>query len=217
MEFMATIPDKYYELAIVDPPYMNTYKSMKTLNSNMKGKKAKVGKYHYSGLQNSKPNKEYFIELMRVSKNQIIWGGNYFTDNLFESRCWVVWDKETQESKFADIEMAWTSFDKNSLLFKYCWNGMLQGDMKNKEIRIHATQKPVASYRFLLNNFTKQGDKILDTHGGSMSIAVACADMGFDLDLCELDETHYKDGVDRVKNHLKQVRMFGEPIDLILK
>ena len=119
-----------------------------------------------------------------------------------------MWNKRNGENNNADCELAWTSFDTAVRMFEWKWNGMLQQDMKNKEQRIHPTQKPVALYKWLLHNYAKEGDKILDTHGGSMSIAIACHDMGFDLDLWELDPEYYEKGVERFNRHKAQLKLF---------
>ena len=161
----------------------------------------KVKDYGKKSWDDNRPSSQYFLELKRVSRNQIIWGGNYFT--TYPSSCWIVWDKDNS-ADFADCELAWTSFPTAVRKFKFRWNGMLQQDMKNKEERIHPTQKPVALYKWLLKNYAKEGDKILDTHGGSMSSAIACHQMGFDLTLCELDKDYYDAGVKRFREQTMQ-------------
>lgn len=140
------------------------------------------------------PGPEYFRELFRVSKNQIIWGGNYFVEQIAKnSQCWVIWDKEKPEGvTYADAEIAWTSFNRSIKLFRYMWNGMLQGDMKNKEVKIHPTQKPVKLYKWLLSNFANPGDLILDTHVGSASSLIACYEMGYKYVGFELSENYYR-------------------------
>lgn len=146
--------------------------------------------------------------MIRVSKNQIIWGANHFISKIpYDSSCWIVWDKENGENDFADCELAWTSFDTAVRRFSFRWAGMLQGNMKDKEERIHPTQKPVSLYKWLLKNYAKEGDRILDTHGGSMSIAIACHDMRFDLDLCELDSEYFESGKKRLEQHKKQLTL----------
>ena len=188
MEFMKTVPDKYFELAIVDPPYGGVTAGGYMNNANTVSGCAKHPKYNLALWSQNKPNSEYFKEIMRLSKNQIIWGGNYFQTLISQdSQCWIVWDKENDNTGFADCELAWTSFNTATRRFKFMWNGMLQGNMKNKETRIHPTQKPVALYKWLLKNYAKQGDKIFDSHVGSGSIRIACHDMGFDFEGCEID------------------------------
>ena len=207
MELMARYPDNYFELAIVDPPYGISENSNRLNKPKKAAAKKKI--YHTALWEQSKPSKEYFEELKRVSKNQIIWGANYFIENLSSSRCFIVWDKKSESSQqVADCELAYTSFKTSVKKFSFRWCGMLQEDMKNKEIRIHPTQKPVKLYEWLLMNYAKKGDKILDTHLGSMSIAIACHNLGFELTGCELDREYYDNGIERVKNHIAQQRLF---------
>jgi site-specific DNA-methyltransferase (adenine-specific) len=210
MELMARYSDNHFDLAIVDPPYgIGAHNGVGGDNLG----KAKV----YSGnWDNETPNDDYFNELKRVSKNQIIWGGNYFKQldifnpelkrkNEFLEINGITWDKDNT-GNYKDCEIAWNSWgDKNS--FKYRWNGMLQQDMKNKENRIHPTQKPVALYKWILENYAQKGDKILDTHLGSGSIAIACHDYGFDLTACELDKDYYDSAMKRIKEHTDQLRI----------
>lgn len=204
MEFMKDVPDKHYDLAIVDPPYGIGEDGLK---NHSRGKLAKSKEYTPKNWDKEAPNKEYFNELIRVSKNQIIWGANHFISRIpYDSSCWIVWDK-LNSGDFADCELAWTSFNTAVRKFTWRWNGMLQGNMKEKEERIHPTQKPVALYKWLLKNYAKGGDKIIDTHGGSMSIAIACHDMGFDLDLCELDKEYFDNGKKRLEQHQKQLKL----------
>ena len=162
--------------------------------------------YHTGLWKQTRPSSEYFKELFRVSKNQIIWGGNYFTEDLLESQCWIVWDKEHPNGiKFADCELAWTSFDQAARIFRFMWNGMLQGDMKNKENRIHPTQKPIKLYTWLLSNYAKVGDKILDTHVGSASSLIACERMGFQYVGFEIDEEYYRQASRRLEEERRQI------------
>lgn len=207
MQLMARYPDKYFDLAIVDPPYGIGENGDKnhTRSAIAKSKNYKS----FAGNDASAPNDEYFRELIRVSKNQIIWGANHFISKIpFNSSCWIVWNKENGNNDFADCELAWSSFKTSVRKFDFKWHGMLQGDMQNKEIRIHPTQKPVALYKWLLDKYAKEGDKILDTHLGSMSIAIACHDYGYELTGCELDKEYYDKGVKRVKNHVSQLKLF---------
>lgn len=148
---------------------------------------------------------------MRVSKNQIIFGANHFISKIpFDSSCWIVWDKDNGDgSGYADCELAWTSFKTAVRRLRHRWAGMLQEYMGDKkEIRIHPTQKPVSLYKWLLKNYAKQGDKILDTHLGSGSIAIACYDMGFDLTGYEIDKDYYDGAVKRIEHHKKQITLF---------
>ena len=212
MLLMARYPDNYFDLAIVDPPY--GIKENSNRKNLAKGACKLRKEYNTSLWSQEKPTKEYWLELFRVSKNQIIWGGNYFTDNLPETRCWIVWNKYTQDSNFADIEMAWTSFNKSSKLYDWRWNGMLQQDMKNKEERIHPTQKPIGVYSKIINDFCNKGEKIIDTHIGSGSIAISLdkankfEKMNLTLIGCELVEDHFKDALKRIKQHTAQQTIF---------
>jgi site-specific DNA-methyltransferase (adenine-specific) len=208
MALMSRYPDNEFDLAIVDPPYdfsigdkTNFYVSQgkynKTQETRPKGG-FKIGGNYMDSIQKA-PDKTYFKELQRISKNQIIFGGNYFTDILKPTTCWIVWDKMNGENYFGDFEMAWTSFGKANRMFK---------KVVHEPNRIHPTQKPVALYKWILDKYAKPNDKILDTHGGSMSIAIACYDYDFELTLCELDEEYYKKGIERIKNHVSQQRLF---------
>jgi site-specific DNA-methyltransferase (adenine-specific) len=206
MEMMAEFPDKYFELAIVDPPYGigesgGTNKSRCALAVSKDYKP-------FAGNDLESPNEDYWKELFRVSKNQIIWGANHFISKIpFDSSCWIIWDKENGETDFADSELAWTSFKTAVRNFRFRWQGMLQGDMKNKENRIHPTQKPVALYKWLLHNYAQKGDKILDTHLGSGSIAIACHYMGFDLTGSELDPDYFRAMQERIKQETAQLTL----------
>lgn len=203
MELMARYPDNYFELAIVDPPYgINEGKKSRGM-----GTCAMAGKYDIKDWDNEIPSAEYFQELKRVSKNQIIWGANYMTKFLPPSMGWIFWDKDSS-GDFSDGELAFTSFKKGLRKVKVTWMGMRQYDMKNKEIRIHPTQKPVKLYEFLLMHYAKEGDKILDTHLGSGSIALACHNLKFDLTACELDKEYYDAAVKRLKIHQQQLTIF---------
>ena len=207
MDFMRNIPDKFYELAIVDPPY-GIGEDGGTNHTRCKLAKSKNYKPYSSGDRNS-PSIDFFNELIRISKNQIIWGANHLISKIpFDSSCWIVWDKDNGETDFADCELAYTSFDTAVRKFKWRWHGMLQQNMKNKQERIHPNEKPIELYRWLLQNYAKHGDKILDTHGGSMSIAIACDMEGFDLDICELDRDYFDAGVKRFNDYKSQLTMF---------
>jgi site-specific DNA-methyltransferase (adenine-specific) len=212
MALMSRYPDKYFDLAIVDPPYgigIGKFKQM--------GKKGKnnITKYKTSEWDNNTPTKEYFIELMRVSKNQIIWGGNYFIDNLYNTSCFLVWDKHYIPEGFtmSDLEIAWTSFKSPSKKIRVPRNKVMNCVSNNKDkaiqySKIHPTQKPIDLYKFCLQNYAKPNDKILDTHLGSGSIAIACHDYGFDLTACELDKEYYDKAMLRLANHQSQTKLF---------
>ena len=205
MSYMATLPDKAFELAIVDPPYGID------INNQSQGKGGGVARkidYTKKDWDKTAPEIIYFNELRRVSKNQIIWGANHFISRLpIDSSCWVVWDKDNGETDFADCELAWTSFKTAVRRFKWTWAGMRQQNMKNKEERIHPTQKPIALYKWLLHNYAKPGDRILDTHGGSRSLAIACHQMGFYHVSCELDKDYHEASVKRFKEQTKQLSL----------
>ena len=208
MELLKTTPDKFYDLAIVDPPYGIGENGDRNKS---RGKLATSQNYKaFAGNDLYAPDIEYFEQLQRISKNQIIWGANHFADRLPcpKSPCWVVWDKVNGETDFADSELAYTSFKTAVRNFRFQWQGMLQGDMKNKESRIHPTQKPVKLYEWLLTNYAKQGDKILDTHLGSGSHAIACNNLGFELTACELDNGYFDASVKRITAANQQIRMF---------
>jgi site-specific DNA-methyltransferase (adenine-specific) len=206
MEAMAKMPDNAYDLAIVDPPYGIGESSKNFASRSVLGNS---NKYTVKDWDKSAPDITYFNEVRRVSKNQIVWGANHFISKLpIDSSCWLVWDKDNGETDFADCELAWTSFKTAVRRFKWTWAGMRQQNMKHKEERIHPTQKPVTLYKWILHNYAKEGDRILDTHGGSMSIAIACHDMGFDLDLWELDAEYYAKGVERFNRHKAQLKLF---------
>ncbi len=208
MEFMRGMPDKAFDLAIVDPPYNATFGKTFDYASGRKAENhnsrlAGISKVKVSGGMNNVPSVEYLLELQRVSKNQIVWGANHL-GNMQPSPCWIVWDKLNGDNGYADCELAWTSFPSAVRRFTFRWAGMLQGNMSEKEIRIHPTQKPAALYNWLLHNYAKPGDRILDTHGGSFSSAIACHYKGFNLVGCELDPDYFAAGVERVKRETAQ-------------
>ena len=203
MELMARYKDNYFDLAIVDPPYGGN--DAIGLKDNTSKNKQATKRNNYNVFQNIAPSKKYFDELIRISKNQIIWGVNFYNNyNLFGGR--LVWDKKG--TAFGRAEMAYLSMTKSVNICEIIWNGMIQHDMKNKENRIHPTQKPVKLYEWLLMNYAKEGDKILDTHLGSGSIAIACHNLGFDLTACELDKEYYDAAIKRIDQHKAQIRMF---------
>lgn len=206
MEGMKQFPDKFFDLAIVDPPYGIGENGSR---SHTRGKLATAKNYKaFAGGDKKPPDEDYFAELFRVSKNQIIWGANHFISRFGkDSSCWIVWDKDNT-GDFADCELAWTSFPTAVRKFKFRWNGMLQENMKNKEIRIHPTQKPVALYSWLLNNYAKPGDKILDTHVGSASSLIACHDLGFQYVGFELHPYYFKAASDRLEAVKAQTSIF---------
>ena len=205
MEFMARYPDKHFELAIVDPPYGIGASDYERGGTKYGNSLATCKTYTTKEWDNSIPDDSYFYNLSRVSKNQIIWGGNFF--NLGKTPCFIVWDKENGSNGYADCELAWTSYKTAVRKFTYRWHGMLQENMKNKEHRIHPTQKPVALYKWLLHNYAKPGDKILDTHLGSGSSRIAAWDMGFDFYGCELDREYFDASVERFERFRAQLKL----------
>jgi site-specific DNA-methyltransferase (adenine-specific) len=207
MEFMKDKPDKYYDLAIVDPPYGIGEGGKKRENITSDKWKAPTKKIHnVKEWDNEAPSQEYFNELFRVSKNQIVWGANYFIDKIqTPSMGWIFWDKKNGDSDFSDGELAYSSFNKGLRKFEWLWNGFQK---QKPEQRIHPTQKPVALYKWLLTNYAKEGDTILDTHFGSLSHGIACWDLGFNLDACELDKEYFDAGSLRLEQHKRQLKMF---------
>ena len=197
MEAMKQMSDNEFDLAIVDPPY------------GIGAGKMQQGKWVTSRMQKkdwdkSTPTQKYFDELHRVSKMQIIWGANYF--NLPPSRCFIVWDKGEgfYGRDFAECEQAWVSIDANAKIFKY--DPLANRDYHRS--KIHPTQKPVKLYKWLLTNYAKEGDKILDTHLGSGSIAIACHDLKFDLTGYEIDKEYYDNAIERIERHKRQLNLF---------
>jgi site-specific DNA-methyltransferase (adenine-specific) len=193
MEYMKSLPDNVFDLAIVDPPY--------GLGNSVVNSGGRFKKYHNKNgnWDNEIPKQEYFDELFRISKNQIIWGGNYFP--LPNNKCFVIWDKQQPEGvSFAMAEYAWASFESVAKIFRYRTQG--------QEDRFHPTQKPVKLYEWLLTNYAKQGDKILDTHLGSGSHAIACNNLGFELVGLELDSDYFKASCERIAKEAQQERLF---------
>lgn len=209
MDYMRGLPDKSFDLAIVDPPY-GIGEDGAACHSINRIKNIKVHKT--GGWDKEPPPSSYFVELKRVSENQIIWGANHFADRLPcpASPAWIVWDKENGASDFADCELAYTSFSSAVRRFRFRWAGMLQGDMLKKESRIHPTQKPVKLYQWLLANYAKPGDRILDTHLGSGSSAIAAHYGGFDFVGCELDEDYYRASCERFQRETAQIDLLGD-------
>ena len=208
MDFMRNVPDKFYKLAIVDPPYGINAPNMaatpcqrkngnKRLNGGSGKQKNRVLNTSNCDWDNAIPDQKYFDELFRISQNAIIWGGNYFP--LPPTRCVICWDKMQPWENFSQWEMAWTSFDAPAPIYRF--------DNRTGD-KIHPTQKPVQLYRWLLQNYAKPGDNILDTHGGSMSTAIACVMEGFDLDICEIDKEYFDAGVKRFQEYKRQLKLF---------
>lgn len=204
MVMMARYPDKYFDLAIVDPPYFDGPQKPGYYAGTKQ--KTKVGNYKTLDKSWGIPDKKYFEELNRVSKNQIIWGINYFDVAMPGGR--IVWIKGEQGSPFSMADIAYHSFYNRIDLFKHTWSGFRQEKGLEKEVRIHPTQKPVQLYRWILDKYAKPDYKILDTHLGSGSIALACHDYGFELTACELDSDYYKSAIERIQNHVSQLTLF---------
>ena len=201
------IQDKFFELAIIDPPYGIGENGTK---NHTRSKLAESKDYKsYAGNDNASPPEEYFRELFRISKNQIIFGANHFISKIpYDSSCWIVWDKENGNNDFADCELAWTSFKSAVRIFRFRWAGMLQGDMKNKEIRIHPNQKPVALYQWIIYKFSEPGVKIIDTHAGSGSCLIAAHKTQHKFLGFELDKTYYTLADKRLRDEMAQLSIF---------
>lgn len=228
MELMANLKDKEIDLAIVDPPYginavSKFYKNRGGYTNKNEKYSVPKGTHKIKEWDNAIPDEKYFSEIFRVSKNQIIFGGNYFIKFLFPTSGWIFWDKDNY-SVFSDGELAWTSFDKALKKVVYVWNGMrqgkeinntsckggnwAQGNKDNLEKRIHPTQKPVKLYEWLLTNYAKPNDLILDTHCGSASSLIACENLGFKYIASELDKDYYSQSLQRLETHLAQGKLF---------
>lgn len=207
MDIMKNYPDKYFDLAVIDTPYGIGEDGSK---NHTRGKLAKAKNYKpYFGNDKDSPKKEYWIELFRISKNQIIWGANHFISKIpYDSSCWIVWDKQNGNNDFADCELAYTSFNYAVRKFSFTWNGMIQGNMKNKETRIHPTQKPVALYDWIFKNYAKEGDKIIDTHLGSGSSRISAYKAGLDFVGIEIDKDYFEAQEKRFKIFKSQLRLF---------
>jgi site-specific DNA-methyltransferase (adenine-specific) len=208
MDLMKRYPDKLFALAIVDPPYFSGPERRKYYGSSISTTKVKRRCYPVSEYWNV-PTAEYFNELFRVSKNQIIWGCNYY-NFIFPGSGRIIWDKCNGKSSFSDCEIAYCSLHKSVRMFRFMWNGMMQGksieeghiaqgNKKLNEKRIHTTQKPVALYEWLLRKYAQSGDVILDTHVGSASSLIACEKLGFDYVACEIDPEYYKLSSERLE------------------
>lgn len=198
MEAMKDIPDKHFELAIVDPPYGINFAKTHTGN----GWVVRESKSWDKQI----PKAEYFKELFRISINQIIWGGNYMVEFLPPSQAWIFWDKGQRDFSLADGELAFTSFDKAMRVVSISRASFI----KERAAVSHPTAKPIALYKWLLKNYAKEGDKILDTHLGSGSSRIACYDMGFDFTGYELDKEYFDKSVERFNNHIAQQTMFTD-------
>jgi site-specific DNA-methyltransferase (adenine-specific) len=214
MQGMKQFPDKYFELAIVDPPYFSgpekrLFYGKKVSSIGVKRLYKKSSMWHI-------PTADYFNELERVSKKYIVWGCNYYNYKFNSGR--IVWDKVNDSSDYSDCELAATNIFNHTRIFRFMWNGMLQGSLSDgskmegnkakNEKRIHPTQKPIQLYKWLLKNYAKPSDKILDTHGGSFSSVIACLEMGFEYIAFEIDEEYYKNGLKRIDQYKSQLKIF---------
>lgn len=193
LEYMRGIGDNYFSLAVVDPDF--------GLNEKISQGGTWASKYKgFDGALGGKPSEEYFRELMRISRNQIIWGGNYFIDMLYPTRCFLIWDKKARMDTLADCEFAWTSFDRNAKIYSHVRN--------TSEKRVHICQKPISLYEWIYMHYASVGDRILDTHLGSGSSAIAAGRMGFEFVGLEINKGYYDLAVERVEGHLSQGRLF---------
>ncbi len=220
MDLMKRLPDKSIDLAIVDPPYFSGPEKRKYYGYGISSKN--VARLDYLPVSESweVPGNEYYQELLRVSKHQIIWGINYFNDFREVSPGRIIWDKVNQKSSFSDCEIAACSLINTVKLFRFMWNGMcqgksaaeghiMQGNKSLNEKRIHPTQKPVILYKWLLSEYASPGQKILDTHVGSNSIGIACHDLGFDLIGSEINNHYFLTGLERLQSSQRQLSLFA--------
>jgi site-specific DNA-methyltransferase (adenine-specific) len=209
IEYMRSFPDNHFELAIVDPPYGINEKGSRNLTGDRPNAKWRnPNSQHYKAFDDSKiPSSEYFKELFRISKMQVIWGGIYFTEHLYTSTGWLIWNKKVNEKEHLSMcEMAWTSFNRRVLMYEYLWAGFRK---KHQIERIHPTQKPVDLYKWVIEKCAKPGDKIFDSHLGSGSSRIAAYDMGFDFYATELDADYFRDQEKRFKEFKSQLKMFA--------
>jgi len=204
LDYMKRMPDNSVDLVLTDPPYgvgesagKNKYRGKLTVSKD----------YGHKPWDDKIPEKVVFEEMMRISKNQIIFGGNYFVEYLKNSPCWIVWDKQGN-GVFADSELAWTSFKSTVRNFKFMWNGMLQGDMKNKTVRIHPTQKPVQLFKWCLEKYSEPNQLIFDPFSGSGTTAIACDTLKRRFICIEKDADYHRDSIKRLERHQSQMTMF---------
>ena len=205
LEFMKQLPDKCIDLVLTDPPYGIGESFAK--NKSRSGRAAATD-YGNKDWDKTIPSKEVFDEIIRVSKNQIIFGGNYFVEYLKNSPCWIVWDKINGTNDFADCELAWTSFGSAVRKYAFMWSGMLQQNMKNKEKRIHPTQKPADLFGMILRDYSKENDLVLDCFSGSGTTAIACHNLKRNFICVEKDKDYYEASVKRLEEHKKQLSIF---------
>ncbi len=202
MAVMARYPDQYFDLAIADPPYFSKLKRKSFYGSSKTKIPRSTTECKYWGI----PNEDYFIELYRISKNQIIWGCNYYAKHI--PHCGrIVWDKKNDKAQFSKAEIASQSFSQGVAMFRHLWNGMIQEPPK--EQRIHPTQKPVRLYKWLFETYAKPGQQVIDTHFGSLSSGIAAHYFGCNLVACEIDPAYYAAGVARFEQETMQIDMFS--------
>ena len=208
MELMAEFPDNHFDLAVVDPPYGIDFGQYNRTNKDAKGNRYKANKYKNSDWDEGVPNENYFDELFRVSKNQVVWGGNYFPYIWnFGGKGFIYWHKGNPVQNFSDGELAWTSFNKVAKQFDFKYYGSLEGNTSASG-KIHPTQKPVKLYDWIFANYAEEGMKILDTHMGSGSIAIAAHYAKMHLTACELDEDYFKAACERIQRETAQTTLF---------
>ena len=205
INILKELPDKSIDLILTDPPY-GIGESLK--NNKSRSKLAKAKDYGHKDWDKEIPSKEIFDEIFRVSKNQIIFGGNYFVKYLDNSSCWIVWNKNNGNNDFADCELAWTSFKTAVRKYDWTWNGMLQQNMKNKDIRIHPTQKPLGLFEKILLDYSKENNLILDCFSGSGTTAVACYNTNRRFICIEKDKEYYEKSIERLNEVKQQIRLF---------
>lgn len=210
LDILKECPDRYFDLVLTDPPYGINIEKM-SFTKSIKGGVCKRNDYS-NCFQDNRLSKKYFDEIFRISKNQIIFGGNYYTEYLQSTSSWLVWNKKGEDGKysndFADGELAWTSFGKPLKIYHYLWSGMIQQDMKNKDIRIHPTQKPLRLFEKILMDFSKEGDLILDPFSGSGTTAVACHELKRRFICIEKDKDYYEASKERLWNVQRQMKLF---------
>jgi len=205
LEIMKQLPDKCIDLVLTDPPY-GIGESGKSNHS--RSCIAKSKEYKDFGWDNTIPSKEYFDEIKRISKNAIIFGGNYFIEHLDNSPCWIIWDKDNGANDFADCELAWTNFKTAVRKVKWRWQGMLQENMKDKEQRKHPTQKPAPLFEWILRNYSEEGMTVLDCFAGSCTTAVACIRTKRNYICIEKEESYCAIGRSRIEQELKKLTLF---------
>ena len=205
INILKQLPDKSIDLVLTDPPY-GIGESEK--NNSSRSKLAQAKNYGKKDWDNKIPEKIYFDEMLRVSKSAIIFGGNYFVKYLSNSPCWIVWNKNNGNNDFADCELAWTNFKTAVRKYDWTWNGMLQQNMKNKDVRIHPTQKPLGLFEKILLDYSNENDLILDCFSGSGTTAVACYNTNRKFICIEKDKEYYEKSIERLNEVKSQIRFF---------